>query len=104
MILNIINSCVFWVGLGFIVFFTIRFLIAICKLRCLPGPINWKQVFAASAAKEKRDFIIGVLTFIIAFLAYFKANEFLDTWLLFQISDRCLTANIKINEETGTTP
>lgn len=101
MIFNLVHIFVFWIGLVFIVFFVVKFFIAIPKLFFSSGHIKCKQIFKSVSNKEKRDFIIGILTFMIAYLAYFKANEFLDTWLLFQISDRCLAANIKINEETG---
>lgn len=43
----------------------------------------------------------ALVALLIAYAVYIKASDFLDRSILFQVSDRCLTKDIKINDETG---
>ena len=43
----------------------------------------------------------ALFTLLIAYAVYIKASDFLNISALFQVSDRCLVQDIKINEESG---
>lgn len=43
----------------------------------------------------------ALFTLLIAYTAYVKANDFWERSILFQMSDRCLVKDIKLNDETG---
>ncbi|MCD4779489.1 MAG: hypothetical protein K8S27_02920 [Candidatus Omnitrophica bacterium] len=46
-----------------------------------------------------KKFTIAIFSLLMAYLAYINVGNFLDEWLLFQLSDRCLVSSIKIDEK-----
>jgi len=52
-------------------------------------------IFQYLYKKDHWDILIGIFTLLIAYIAYVKGSSYLDTWLMFQMTDKCFGLSAK---------